>query len=203
MTDLVVATRNKGKLEEIREFLKELPVRLLSLNDVGFHQEIAEDGATFKENAVKKAATVAKATGKLTIADDSGLEVDALQRQPGVFSARFAGPKATDHENNLKLLQLMKNIPEPRRTATFRCVIALASPDGVIGAVEGSCDGAIGLAEVGSNGFGYDPLFIRSEYNKTFAQLDCSVKNRVSHRAKALEKLSLLLENYLQKLSRS
>lgn len=201
--EIVVATHNKGKLEEIRDFLRNLPLRLLSLNEINYTQKIPEEGKTFRENAIRKAMTVAKETGKLTLGDDSGLEVDALHGEPGVLSARFAGPASTDHENNLKLLSLLTHVPENRRTAAFRCAMALASPAGLIGVVEGSCEGRIGLKEEGSNGFGYDPLFIRLEYNKTFAQLDRSVKNRVSHRAKALEKLTLLLENYLQKQSLS
>jgi len=123
--------------------------------------------------------------------------VDALGGNPGVISARFAGEKATAHENNLKLMSLMEEIPEVRRTANFRCVMALASPEKLIGVVEGVCFGSIGFNEKGSQGFGYDPLFVLSEYNKTFGELDSSIKNKISHRAKALEKLSFLLESYM------
>lgn len=197
--ELVVATRNRGKRREIGEVLKALPLQLKTLQDIGFDREIKEDKLTFEENALLKASTVANATGKLVLADDSGLEVDALEGRPGVLSARYAGVKASDHENNLKLLEEMKGIPEGRRTANFRCAMALAAPDKVIGAVEGACFGSIGYKESGSNGFGYDPLFILSEYNKTFGELDSSIKNKVSHRAKALEKVSLLLESYLSR----
>ena len=140
---------------------------------------------------------MAEKTGKLTLADDSGLEVDTLKGAPGIFSSRYAGNNATDHENNLKLLADLKEIPEGRRTAQFRCLMALASQDKLIGVVEGTCVGGIGFKEEGTHGFGYDPLFILSEYHKTFGQLDESIKNKISHRAKALEKMGLLLESHL------
>jgi len=197
--ELVVATRNRGKLREIKEVLKLLPFQLRTLQDIGFDQEIIEDKLTFKENALLKATTVANKTVKLVLADDSGLEVDALGGKPGIFSARYAGENASDHENNLKLLEELNKIPEGRRTAKFRCAMVLASPDKIIGTVEGACFGSIGFKEVGSNGFGYDPLFILSEYNKTFGELDSSIKNKVSHRAKALEKISLILESYISR----
>jgi len=197
--EIVLASRNKGKLTEIQDVLKDFPVDLLSLQNVNFDDRIEETEKTFEGNAVLKATTVAQKTGKLTLADDSGLEVDALGGKPGVLSARFAAELATDHENNLLLLSLMKEIPEPRRTANFRCVMALASPDKLIGVVEGVCFGSIGFEEKGSHGFGYDPLFVLSEYSKTFGELDSSIKNKISHRAKALEKLSLLLESYMSR----
>lgn len=198
MIDIVIATRNKNKIKEITALLDGMPINIFSLDDGNWQiPEIQEDGKTFKENAIKKAKTIARLTGKLTLADDSGLMVDALGGQPGVYSARFAGGDATDRENNLKLLQLMKNIPPDRRGAQFVCVIAVASPEGKVDAVEGICRGDIGYLEEGGGGFGYDPIFIPTGYNKTFAELSMSVKNKISHRGRALEKAKLVLERIL------
>lgn len=198
MIDIVIATRNKNKIKEIMALLDGMPINIFSLDDGNWQiPKIQEDGKTFKENAIKKAKTIARLTGKLTLADDSGLMVDALGGQPGVYSARFAGGDATDRENNLKLLQLMKNIPPDRRGAQFVCVIAVASPEGKVDAVEGICRGDIGYLEEGGGGFGYDPIFIPTGYNKTFAELSMSVKNKISHRGRALEKAKLVLERIL------
>lgn len=198
MIDIVIATRNKNKIKEITALLEGMPINIFSLDDGNWQiPEIQEDGKTFKENAIKKAKTIARLTSKLTLADDSGLMVDALGGQPGVYSARFAGGDATDRENNLKLLQLMKNIPPDRRGAQFVCVIAVASPEGKVDAVEGICRGDIGYLEEGGGGFGYDPIFIPTGYNKTFAELSMSVKNKISHRGRALEKAKLVLERIL------
>lgn len=198
MIDIVIATRNKNKIKEIMALLEGMPINIFSLDDGNWQiPEIQEDGKTFKENAIKKAKTIARLTSKLTLADDSGLMVDALGGQPGVYSARFAGGDATDRENNLKLLQLMKNIPPDRRGAQFVCVIAVASPEGKVDAVEGICRGDIGYLEEGGGGFGYDPIFIPTGYNKTFAELSMSVKNKISHRGRALEKAKLVLERIL------
>lgn len=195
MIDLVIATRNRNKIKEIKDLLMDMPVNVMGLEDGNWQiPQIVEDGKTFKENATKKAKTIADLTGKITLADDSGLEVDALEGQPGVYSARFAGEDATDRENNLKLLQLIKDIPSDRRGAQFRCVIAVASPNGRIEVVEGVCRGGIGFIEKGGQGFGYDPIFIPVGYNKTFAELSMSAKNKISHRGRALEKAKLVLE---------
>lgn len=198
MMDIVVATKNRNKIREIKDLLKDLPVNVLSLDDGDWQiPQIVEDGKTFRENAVKKAKIVAEITGKITLADDSGLEVDALGGQPGIYSARFAGENATDRENNLKLLNLMKDVPSDRRGAQFRCVIAIASPDGRVDVVEGVCRGDIGFSEKGGGGFGYDPIFIPAGYNKTFAELGMTTKNKISHRGKALEKAKLVLERII------
>ena len=200
MIDLVVATKNRNKVEEIRELLKDLPVKVISLEEGGWSkQEIVEDGKSFRENAIKKAYTVAKITGKLTLADDSGLEVDALDGQPGIYSARFAGEDVTDRENNLKLLRLLKDVTKEGRTAQFRCVIAIAQDPEKVEVVEGTCRGIIGFEEQGNSGFGYDPLFIYPDYNKTFAELGPEIKNKISHRARALEKAKLILERIILK----
>lgn len=193
--DLVIATRNINKIKEIKALFHGVSVNVIDLNSGKWPvPEIIEDGDTFEENAVKKAVTIAGITGKLTLADDSGLEVDALAGQPGVRSARFAGEKVTDRENNLKLLAMMEEILPGGRTAQFRCVMALAQPDGKIKVVTGVCTGRIGLAEKGNQGFGYDPLFVPGEYDKTFAELGLDIKNKISHRARALEKIRIVLE---------
>ena len=193
----VVATTNLGKLKEIEVALKKFPIQLFSLNQIGFGEKIIEDKATFQENAILKATLVAQKTGKLTLADDSGLIVDALGGAPGVYSARFAGEKASDRENNRKLLQLLKDISSERRRAHFHCAMALASPEKLIHTVEGICFGSIGFEEKGGGGFGYDPLFIPENYDKTFAELGDVVKNKISHRAKALQQLSSLLKDFI------
>ncbi|MDI3280373.1 MAG: XTP/dITP diphosphatase [Bacillota bacterium] len=183
---LVLATRNEHKVREIRQVLGDLPVTILSARDFPSLPPIEERGRTFQENALHKARTVAEHTGHLALADDSGLEVDALGGQPGVFSARFAGEGATDRENNEKLLRLLAACPEEARTARFRCVLALADPAGWADWVEGVCEGRIGYEERGSGGFGYDPLFIVAGLGKTMAELSPEEKNAVSHRGQAL-----------------
>ncbi len=201
MLELLLATRNKGKKREILGLLGDLPIKILSLDDVPGAPDVVEDGETFRANAVKKAVELAAFSKRLTLADDSGLEVDALGGTPGVRSARFASENATDKDNNRKLLEMLRAIPEERRGASYRCAIAVASPEGLIDVVEGSCEGRIGVEEKGFNGFGYDSLFVRLDYNKTFGELDPSIKNRISHRARALERAKLILEKVL--ISRS
>lgn len=198
MIDLVIATKNKNKIKEISALLSGMPVNVLSLENGDWQvPEIVEDGKTFKENAVKKAKIIAGITNKFTLADDSGIEVDTLSGQPGVYSKRFAGDNATDRENNLKLFQLLKDVPGDRRGAQFKCVIAIVSPQGKEEVVEGICRGDIGFSEKGSQGFGYDPIFIPTGYNKTFAELSMQIKNRISHRGRALEKAKLILERFI------
>jgi len=194
---ILIATRNKHKLREIHQIIQGFPYELLSLDDVEPIPEIVEDGETFEANALKKALTTAKLTGIFTLADDSGLLVDALDGQPGVYSARFAGPEADDEKNNLKLLSSMKDVEEAHRTARFVCVIALASPDGKTQTVQGSCEGSIAFKAAGQGGFGYDPLFVPEGFDQSFAALDSSVKNQISHRAKALQAVRPLLESQI------
>lgn len=198
MIELVIATRNKHKIKEIKKLLEGMPIEVISLLDGNWDiPEVVEDGSSFKENATKKAQAVCKATGKYTLADDSGLEVDALGGQPGIYSARFSGENASDRDNNVKLLTMIKDIPADRRGAQFRCAAAIASPDGKIDVVEGICRGEIGLTEEGGQGFGYDPIFIPVGYNMTFAELSMDVKNKISHRGRALEKAKLFLERLI------
>ena len=198
MTDIILATRNKNKVKEIKMLLADLPVNVISLSELKREvPKIIEDGNTFEENAIKKAVTISKISKKITLADDSGLEVDSLEGKPGIYSARFAGGYATDRDNNLKLLEHLKGISEDKRTAQFKCVIAIANDKSVLKVVEGICKGHIGFSEKGINGFGYDPIFICQDYNKTFAELELKIKNKISHRAKALEKAKLVLEEIL------
>ena len=196
--EVVIATRNSGKLREIQAILSPLGLKILSLRDFPEVPEIIEDGQTFEENAVKKAAAVSRQTGRVAIADDSGLAVDALQGRPGVFSSRYAGEKATDAERYQKLLKEMTGTPQGKRGAAFICAMAVASPKGKVEVVEGECRGEIAFAPKGSHGFGYDPVFYLPEWGKTMAELDPEVKNRISHRAQALEKLKQVLPNFLK-----
>jgi XTP/dITP diphosphohydrolase len=184
---LVLATRNEGKTEEIRALLASFPVGIHNLGDFGPTPTAEEDGETFEENAVKKAQLTSKFMGLPALADDSGLMVEALGGAPGVRSARFAGEKASDVENNTKLLLELENVEN--RKAVFACVIAVAVPWGPALIYEGRCDGNITTEPVGSQGFGYDPVFYYPPLQKTFAQLTTEEKNRVSHRGQALREL--------------
>ena len=195
--ELFVATRNRSKVRELEALLRDTELVLVSYRDIKDLPEVPEHGKTFRENAVAKATVLAEHTGLLTIADDSGLVVDALEGRPGVLSARYAGPQATDRENNEKLLAELQGVPEGKRTARFRCAIALATPEKLVAVVEGTCEGRIALEERGTEGFGYDPLFVKDGYTKTFAELPLDLKNRVSHRGLALEKALMVIENYL------
>ena len=189
MKELLVATGNKGKFREIEGLLRDELAKLFSPDDCPGIPEVEEDGATFEENAVKKAQSAANATGKPVIADDSGLEVDALEKRPGVYSARFAGIDADDADNNAKLLEELAGLPEERRTAAFRCVIALCFPGGSCRIFTGALHGIILNEPRGTEGFGYDPLFLVPEYGRTLAELPLEVKNAISHRGQALAKL--------------
>ncbi len=199
---LLVATRNRDKLRELRALLQELNLDLLSAHDLRELPEIVEDADTIRDNAIKKAVHTAQAARMLTLADDTGLEVDALQGAPGVRSARFAGEQATYYENNKKLLGLLAGVPLEKRTARFRCVVAVADANGLVDCVEGICNGTIVEAERGGGGFGYDPLFIPDGQVKTFAELSPDIKNRISHRAKAMQKAWAVLSRYLREKSR-
>jgi XTP/dITP diphosphohydrolase len=194
--ELIVATRNRGKVREIQRALKGLGLRIYSLGDFSDAPEIEEDGKSFTENALKKARFYSKYFGKLTIADDSGLEVDILKGLPGIYSARYAGEGASNRENNRKLLREMEGIPLSKRGARFRCAIAMVSDEGKEVVAEGSCKGRIGFREAGKRGFGYDPLFILPQYGKTMAQLTLEEKNRISHRGKALTKIRKLIDGF-------
>jgi len=196
--DLVIATSNQHKLKELKALLQDFPLTILSLNDFPDIPAVVEDGKSFYENARKKAVTVARHTDKITVADDSGIQVDALDGKPGVYSARFAGADATDEANNSKLLEELKDVPPDKRGACFTCVLVIAQPDGDTAFVEGECRGSIIYESRGDYGFGYDPLFLVPEYNKTFSEITPEEKNKVSHRARALRKLLTILPGYLE-----
>ena len=185
---IVLATRNPGKISEINALLP--GVRVAPASSFPGCPEPEESGRTFEENALIKARTVARYTGRAALADDSGLEVDALDGAPGVRSARYAGEEATDRDNIDRLLGALAGIPGPARTARFRCVVAVALPDGRTWTAEGVCEGRILLEPRGESGFGYDPLFIPAGHENTFAELDVKVKNRISHRAMALSRIA-------------
>lgn len=197
MTKLVLASRNRGKLKELNQLLGGLGYEVISLEYFNGLPEIEETGITFQENAVLKAREAARMTGNLCLADDSGLEVDYLGGAPGVYSSRFAGPEKDDLANNTKLLSLLEGVPFQERTARFRCVVAVASPEGLAETVEGVCEGIIGVEPKGYNGFGYDPLFVVEGLGRTMAELDSETKNKISHRAKAFLKAVPILKNYL------
>ena len=190
ITELIVASGNQGKVTEIREILRPLNIVVRSLKDIWDPiPDIDEPGDTFEENARIKAQWVFAKTGMCSLADDSGLEVDALNGEPGVRSARYCGTHGADTENNNLLLCNLSNIPSEQRTARFRCVIVLVTPSGEYIHADGICEGMIGFTPEGTNGFGYDPLFTPLGYMATFAQLDSSIKHTLSHRGKALAEL--------------
>lgn len=200
---ILVATTNPGKIVELRAMLGTV-LQWLSLSDFGEIPEITEDGATFAENARKKALGYAKATGVWTIADDSGLVVDALGGAPGVKSARFSGDKQAsadrtliDHRNIAKVLELLEGVPQEQRTARFVCRLCLSSPEKVLLETEGTLEGLIIDREIGSQGFGYDPIFFVPHLNKTIAELTREQKNAISHRGNAIRKLKPLLHELL------
>ncbi|AOT69786.1 XTP/dITP diphosphatase [Geosporobacter ferrireducens] len=187
---LVIASKNKHKIEEIKDILSAFNFNILSMDEAGLtNLDVVEDGETFEENSMKKADAVMMVTNCIALADDSGLEVDILDNQPGVYSARFSGEGANDQKNNEKLLERLQEVPMDKRQGRFVSVISLAFPDGRKVSVRGECSGMIGFEPKGDHGFGYDPLFIVPEYGKTFAELGEEIKNKISHRAKALEKL--------------
>jgi XTP/dITP diphosphohydrolase len=197
--ELVVATKNKKKLEEIKEIIAGCKLNILSLSDCPPIPHIVENGKTFRENAVKKALKTARFTQKLALGEDSGLEVDALGGKPGIFSSRFSGRDKSDLKNNLKLLKLLGNLPLSKRKARYICAVALADKNGLIGVSEGRCSGLIGFKFKGRFGFGYDPLFVIPKYKKTFAQLGPCIKHKMSHRYHALKKAGKIIEKYIEK----
>ena len=192
---IVVATKNPGKIVEIQKILEELPCEVFPISEVDSEFHVAEDGRTYAENAIKKAKAAAACAGTLAIADDSGLEVDALEGAPGIYSARFGGEHLPQSEKNKLLLYQLQGMRE--RSARFRCVIAIVSPEGKVETTEGVCEGLIGTEERGTNGFGFDPIFIVPEYGETMAELGSTIKNRISHRAKALSNLPNILSGFL------
>ena len=195
MLEIVLATRNQDKIGEIKKILNGIDARLLSLEDFPGCPKVVEDGETLEANAKKKALVVSQYTKKLSLAEDTGLEVEALSGAPGIHSARFAGDNCTYEDNNKKLLKLMEKLSLGERRAKFRCVAALARPEGEVVTCEGVCEGIIAFEMKGESGFGYDPLFLLPEFGKTFAELGEEMKNKISHRARALAKIKEIINN--------
>lgn len=195
---LVLATHNKGKVKELQELLNGTGFEVQSMAQYPNVSEVVEDGDTFQANAIKKAREICGDVSEITLADDSGLEVDYLDGAPGVHSARFAGEGHNDLANNKKLLELLNGVPAEKRTARFRCVVAIAIPGGRVETAEGTCEGIIINEQRGEYGFGYDPLFLVPEYGKTFAELGSEIKNTISHRGRALQRSKSILEKIAQ-----
>ena len=194
MKRLIFATGNQNKMREIREILADLPVEILSMKEAGIEADIVEDGKTFEENAIIKAKTIMELTGELVLADDSGLEIDYLNKEPGIYSARYMGEDTSYHIKNAKLIERLEGVPDEKRTARFVCAIAAVFPDGKELVVRGTVEGIIGYEEKGENGFGYDPIFYLPERGCTTAELSPEEKNSISHRGNALRLMNELLE---------
>ena len=197
MVKLLVATNNPGKVREYQALFKGLPLTLTYPAQEGIDIEVKETGSTFAQNARLKATAYARVSGLLTLADDSGLEVDALGGEPGTRSARYAGPLASDEDRYRLLLSRLERVPWQQRTARFRCVIAVARPQGEVHTAQGACEGVIAFEPRGEHGFGYDPVFYVPEHGQTMAELEPEVKNRISHRARAAEGARRILQELL------
>ena len=199
MPRLLIATTNQGKIAEYCFLFKGLPFELVSPVDLGISGEVEEGHDSMEENARHKAVFYSRSSGLITVADDSGLEVDALGGEPGIHSARYAGEGASDKDRIVYLLSKLGGIPWEERTARFRCVIAMAIPEGIPEVCEGECEGIIAFEAKGENGFGYDPIFYLPEFDKTMAELTLETKNRISHRARAAEKAYRVLKEFVNK----
>lgn len=195
--ELIIATKNEKKLHELKRYLKGVSAKVVSLKDFRHLPRIVENGKTFKANAIKKALVISRFTKQLVLADDSGLVAKALGGQPGVRSSRFAGPKKSDKQNNRKLLKLLAKVPPGKRQAKFVCAVAICDNAKVVKVIEESCDGVIAFSEKGGYGFGYDPLFLIPKYKGTFGELGLKVKDKISHRSRALKKAREFLRKYL------
>lgn len=194
---IIFATGNAGKMREIREILRDMDAEILSMKDAGIDADIEENGTTFEENAVIKAKAVAAAAGQpgaIVLADDSGLEIDYLNKEPGIYSARYLGENTSYTVKNQNLIDRLQGVPDPERTARFVCAIAAVLPDGEVITTRGVIEGRIDYEEKGSNGFGYDPIFYVPEFGRTTAELSIDEKNHVSHRARALEAMKAELK---------
>lgn len=200
MTDekLLIATTNRGKAREITAFLTGLPVRVFCLPDISLEAAFPESGKTFLENAKGKSLFYSRQWEGLTLAEDSGLKIDALGGAPGIYSARFSGPRATDAKNNRKVLAQMKGVPQEKRKARFVCCLVLAHKGKIIKVTIGTVRGIIAREEKGGYGFGYDPIFFYRPFGKTFGEFLPEVKNTVSHRGRALRKMKVFLQSYLR-----
>lgn len=186
MKKIIFATGNQDKMREIREILSDLDAEILSLKDAGIKADIVEDGSTFEENAAIKAKAICEMTGEIVLADDSGLEVDYLNKEPGIYSARYMGEDTSYRIKNQNIIDRLAGVPDEQRTARFVCAIAAAFPDGTVKIVRETMEGIIGYEERGENGFGYDPIFFLPEYGKSSSEISMEEKNKISHRGKAL-----------------
>lgn len=195
---IIFATGNEGKMKEIRMILADMGVPILSMKEAGLQVDIVEDGATFEENAIIKARTIMELTGDIALADDSGLEIDYLNKEPGIYSARYLGEDTSYDIKNQNLIDRLNGVPDEKRTARFVCAIACALPDGSVLTSRGTMEGMIGYEIEGRNGFGYDPIFYLPEYGCTSAQLSPEQKNELSHRGKALREMRRQLEQLRQ-----
>lgn len=195
---LVIATKNAGKLRELKRYLKNVPASVISIGEFKNPPRIVENGRTFRANAEKKAVLTSRFTGGLVLADDSGLSVDALGGAPGIKSARFAGPKKRDKDNNEKLLRLLEDLPAGKRQAKFVCAVAIADNGRIVKVIEEYCKGRIAFEAAGRHGFGYDPLFLIPKRGRTFGELGLKAKDKMSHRSKALKKAREFLKRYLK-----
>ena len=192
---IIFATGNQHKMKEIRAIMADSGIEVLSLADAGIDVDIIEDGATFVENAIIKAKAIMEMTGEIVLSDDSGLEIDYLDKEPGIYSARYMGEDTSYHIKNAKLIERLEGVPNEKRTARFVCAVAAAFPDGKIITTEGTMEGIIGYEEAGGNGFGYDPILFLPEYQKTSAEITPEQKNAISHRGKALCAMKKYLED--------
>lgn len=196
-SQIIFATGNAGKMKEIRMILEDLGMEILSMKEAGIEADILEDGTTFEENAIIKAKAIAKLCSAVVLADDSGLEIDYLNKEPGIYSARYMGEDTSYHIKNTNLIERLEGVPMEKRTARFVCSIAAVLPDGKVLTSRGTIEGYIGYEEKGENGFGYDPIFYVPEFDCTTAQLSPEQKNQVSHRGKALKEMKTLLKEAL------
>ena len=193
MPQILLATTNPGKIREYRLLLAGAGYQIVTLSEQGITEAVTEPGESYEQNAARKAAAYAKLSRLITLADDSGIEVDALKGKPGVHSARFAGKKATDADRVARLLARLSGVPPDKRTAHFKCVIAIATPEGKLDICQGECHGIVAFEAKGENGFGYDPIFYLPGLGKTMAELPPRLKNRLSHRGKAARKARKIL----------
>ena len=197
MKKIIFATGNADKMKEIRKILADLDAEVVSMKEAGIQADIVEDGKTFEDNAIIKATSISKLTGEIVLADDSGLEIDYLNKEPGVYSARYMGEETSYHVKNAHLIERLKGVPDEQRTARFVCCVAAAFPDRETAVVRGTIEGRIGYKEEGENGFGYDPIFYVPEYGCTTASMSSEAKNAISHRGKALQLIKPVIGAYL------
>jgi XTP/dITP diphosphohydrolase len=196
---VIFATKNKGKIKEINMILKDLDVDVISMEEAGINVDVVEDGKTFQENAIKKAKEIMEITNEIVLADDSGLEVDYLNKEPGIYSARYGGVDTPYSVKNKLIIDRLEGVPDEKRSARFVCVVAAVFPTGEVTTTRGTIEGIIGYEPKGDNGIGYDPIFYVPEYKCTTAEMEPELKNKLSHRGKALEAIKIVLKDYFER----